>query len=231
MTTALVLMGTMVVLLAAGLFTLSSLKRVEARRREEFEELAARRSWQLNITHEVLGRPAITRLQARTGGKWVVESRRRSGSDAAAGDLQSTEFSSRDPHWSDGLMAMGPPLSPEMAALTGLMQGPLDGEMGERLVTKLLGPGSASEGKGLRLQNGPDGVTILASTALGHRFETQPLARALMGWEPLVKGERGHPVLIIGRDGMRVRLRHAIARAEDMERFIDLSLELTRLGA
>ncbi|NDV00479.1 hypothetical protein [Pseudoroseicyclus tamaricis] len=229
MTTALTLVATLVILLAVGLAVVTGLKRVEARRREDFEEMAARRSWQLNITGEVLGRPAITRLQPRGGTKWVVESRRRSGDDSVR-DLQSTEFSARDPHWSEGTMVMAGPLSPDVAALTGLMQGQMDGEMGEKLLTRLIGPGAAGDAGALRLQDGPDGVTILASCALGHRFETQALARTLMSWEPLIRGERGHPVLIISRDGVRVRLRHAIARAPDMERFIDLSTELARLG-
>ncbi|WP_373356558.1 hypothetical protein [Pseudoroseicyclus sp. CXY001] len=230
MSVALPLVAALVVILAGGLALATALKRQTARRREDFEELAARRSWQLNFNRESLGRPAVTRFQPRSGAKWLVESRARPGEPKGA-EGQATEFSARDPHWSDGLFIMAPPMAPELAALAGLITGPLEGEIAEKLLTRLVGPSLATEAKGLRLQEGPEGVTILASTALGHRFETAPMARALLGWEPVARGERGQPVLIIGRDGMRLRLRRSLGRASDMERFIDLSLELARLGA
>ena len=43
------------------------------------------------------------------------------------------------------------------------------------------------------------------------------------------RGARGEPVLTLSPEGMRLELRHPLARPDQVEGFVDLALELTRI--
>ena len=51
----------------------------------------------------------------------------------------------------------------------------------------------------------------------------------MTGFAPVASGPKGRPVLILAPEGMRLRLRHTIKRPDQMERFLDLAFELSRL--
>jgi hypothetical protein len=93
----------------------------------------------------------------------------------------------------------------------------------------LLGEEGARLAGPLRAVPGPEGVTTLADADPSLRADPGVLGQALQAWAPIAEGPRGRPVLVLGPDGLRLRLRHQVRRPEQMERFLDLSLELTRL--
>lgn len=222
-------LAALVVSLAAALGGLRVLQAWQTKRHEEFQELAARRGWSLTVTREVLGRPAVMRLQPRGGSGWVMESRRQRGGNGQTGQA-SAEFAARDPVWSGGTMVMGPPLSPEVAALTNMMSEGLSGPLGQKVMARLTGETDLRDAAPLRVQQGPAEVSVLATASLGNHFDLKALSRAYDTWQPAQTGERGWPVLIISREGFKLRLRHDLRRASVAERFIDLSLELARLS-
>jgi hypothetical protein len=77
--------------------------------------------------------------------------------------------------------------------------------------------------------SGPPGVTVLAEGDPAPRVDLQDLGRVMARFVPVAAGPRGRPVLILSPEGMRLRLRHAIKRPDQMERFLDLAFELSRL--
>ena len=215
------------ILLVSGLFALSGatvavvLRQREQARREAFQALAARRGWSFTMTDQKLGRPGVLRLSSRSGPGWTVESRR----DAATGpgtrgsDVM-TEFRAEDPRWPEGLLILAPPQGAGGAPAAAdpvrawLAPGDADG------MTRLAGT--------LTPQPTDLPVTLLASDPGLPRIDLAELAAALTRWTPQIAGERGHPVLMLGPDGLQLRLRHAITAAERMEAFVDLGLEAIR---
>jgi hypothetical protein len=71
---------------------------------------------------------------------------------------------------------------------------------------------------------GPDGMALLASADPAARVILQDLGRALAGW-----AAPGRPILVLSPDGLRLRLRAPIERADRMESFVDLALDLSRV--
>lgn len=217
----------MLIGLAVGL--LFWFRRVDAARIEEFQALAARRGWALNVKEQRLGRPAVMRLSPRAGGTWLLETRLHGSNSVGSGELQYTEFNITTPFWLEGTMVIGPQIPDDTAALSNFIADKMDGPMGERLLGQIIGEHSAADAAGLSLHDGPDTLTILANTRPGLRFDLVAVARCMASWNQQSDDIKDHPIVIVNRDGLNVRLRQAIGRADKMEEFIDMSLELARI--
>ncbi|MBP1805990.1 hypothetical protein [Rubellimicrobium aerolatum] len=189
---------------------------LDAARRDAMQALAARRGWALTETGERLGRAGTLRLAPRGGHPWTVEVRPKDGPLGEA----VTEFETEEPRWTGGtLIVLAHP--GELPALEPVRR--------ERALRDLLGRKVGRLSLGLAPVAAPSGVAALADADPARRVDLPDLARAMAAWRPAMNGPRGIPVLILTPEGMRLRLRHPLDRAEPMEAFADLALDLARL--
>lgn len=201
------------------------LKLNETARREALQALAARRGWALTISEEKLGRPGVLRLMPRGGPTWTVETRRLgSALEQATPKAQATEFVTDEPRWPDGVLLIGPPVPADMPAPPPAT--PLDSEAGRSLIHAVLGPSFTGYAPVLSLWPAPATISVFASQEPVPRFDLGDLAKLHAGYG----GEgRAQPVILFGREGLRVHLPCGLRRADQMERFIDFALEAGRI--
>lgn len=210
---------------------------LDAARRDEMQALAARRGWALTITGERLGRAGTLRLVPRGGHPWIAEVR----PPAARAGGGATDFEAEIPCWADGTLVLvaarpalsGPAAAPDQAQAkdgdrpsTPPPQGaPLD----PRVLRDLLGEDVARLAGLLVPVPAPEGVTALAAGDPTRRVDLGHLSQALRTFAPVAPGSRGRPVLILSQEGTRLRVGHPIRRPDQMERFLDLAFEISRL--
>lgn len=225
MSTILTILVVAVFLALAGGVGYLWLRLNETSRREALQALAARRGWALTIVEERLGRPGVLRIAPRGGSGWTVETRRSATpSEPQHRKAQVTEFLAPEPHWADGLLILGPAL-PEGHDAAALAQG-MDTPEGRRLIAAMAGPGFAGYAPVLRLWPAPPAITVLASSEPVPRFDLGDLAKLHAGW---AGDAHGGPVIVLGRDGLRVHMATGLNRADRMEHFIDFALEAARI--
>lgn len=203
---SMVLTFLLLVPLAAGAAAVAYavVQRRRVQRDEAFQALAARRGWSLTISGEKLGRPATLRLAARSGPGWTARATR-AGRGEALSAQPGTEFAIDEPSWPDGLFVIGPgPDQPGTLART-------------------LGGDLAKYAEVLRAVPLDDGFALYTTADLPPRFDVPAIARHLAAWD-----DTARPILILGPEGMRLRLRRDTTRADRMEAFIDLALDLVR---
>jgi hypothetical protein len=185
-------------------------------RREGMQALAARRGWALTMTGERLGRAGTLRLVPRGGLPWVAETRPEGATAASA----ATEYEAEAPRWGDGTLVLAP-------AAEGAEAVPDPRAWADRA----LGPQAASVApvQALRRIEAPPGMVALSDGSPTLRVDLADLAQALRDWPPVGSGPRGRPILVLSPSGLRLRVNRPIRRADQMERFLDLALELSRL--
>jgi hypothetical protein len=203
---------------------------LDAARRDGMQALAARRGWALTVTGERLGRAGTLRLVPRGGLPWVAEARPQDGRPGGP----ATEYEAEEPAWADGtlvLVAARPegPLGGGSDAPADFSSGPLPDRRRERALRDVLGEDVARLAAQLVPVPAPEGMTALALGDPSLRVDLNDLAQAMARFVPPSSGPGGQPVLILSPEGMRLRLRQAIKRPDQMERFLDLALELSRL--
>jgi hypothetical protein len=192
---------------------------LEGARRDAMRALAARRGWALTVTGERLGRAGTLRLVPRGGLPWLAEARPHGAAGGPA-----TSYEAEAPRWAEGTLFM------VAAPLGGTRTGTDDAELPDVAALRdLLGEDTARLAEALRVVPGPEGVTVLSDALPSLRVDLSDLGQVLQDWAPVVAGPRGLPLLVLSPEGIRLRLRHAIRRPEQMERFLDLALELSRL--
>lgn len=206
----------------------------ETSRREALQALAARRGWALTISEQKLGRPGVLRLMPRGGPTWTAETRRiesalptaLSGTAAAKGKPDAaTEYVAAEPHRAEGLLIVAPrPADPGPEPAPGAS---LDSAEGAAFLARTVGPDMTNYGAVLSRQPAPDSLYLLGSDPT-HRLDLGDLAKLMDGCPPMGPAGTGHPVVIIGPDGLRLRLRHGISRADQMEAFIDFAHDVAR---
>jgi len=203
--------------------------RNQTRRRAALHAMAQRRGWQIDINLSRFGAPERTRLVPLPGSAaapWQLALRRQHNNGEGISEIASADYTRPEPRWPDGLLVLGPPLPPEAAAMAGMMLGMMQGPLGEALLGKLVGPGLAAQATGLRPLAPVAGATAFASRDPAGRADPAQIAALLSEWQSLKSGETGRPILILGPDGMRLRLRHLLKKPEEIEAFIDLGARL-----
>ncbi len=192
---------------------------LEGARREGMQALAARRGWALTVTGEGLGRVGTLRIVPRGGLPWIAEVRPKPG--RTSGFV--TDYEAAEPRWPEGTLIL---IAAECDFADEVGDGPA---RRKQALQDLLGANLARMSDKLSLIEAPAGMTVLADMAPQRRVDLQTVGRALQGWTPLAKGARGVPVLILSPAGMHLRLRQGLKRPEQMERFLDLAIDLGRL--
>ena len=202
---------------------------LDSARREGMQAVAARRGWALTVTDERLGRVGTLRLVPRGGLPWVAEARPADG--RLGGPV--TEYEAEEPRWPEGTLVVVAAEAEGSRHLQDLSAGASSGALPlrhrKRALRELLGENLARLLGQLDPVPGPVGVTVLAVGDPAPRVDLQDLARVMAAFQPVASGPRGRPVLILSPEGMRLRLRHAVKRPDQMERFLDLAFELSRL--
>jgi hypothetical protein len=215
------------IVVAGGGFILIQQQRRTVQR-EAFQALAARRGWSLTVSDQKLGRPGVLRLTSRAGLGWTAQTRRQAAGPQGSPAQQTTEFDADEPRWNDGLMIVGPS-APDPAPDGGSPLAALGTAEGLRWLARFMGEDVAKYGSVLTAYPAHPALTVLSTADPALRIDFGDLAKLLAAWDQPVRGDRGHPILILGPDGMRLRLRHGMARADHMERFIDLALDIGRI--
>lgn len=196
----------------------------QATQREALQALAARRGWGLSITGQRLGRPSFLRISPRAGHTWQVSVRGEAGEGLRLKNPpQSTEFAAVEPQWADGLLVIAPLLQ-DSAVLSHL-----DSPEGQALLARMLGDDMAGYAAVLRHYPGAEPITVLASADPAHRIDRGDVGKMFAAWNAQAPQSDTMAVMILGSDGFRLRLRTGIARADRMEAFIDLALDLVRI--
>ncbi|MBW6506671.1 MAG: hypothetical protein K0B00_07985 [Rhodobacteraceae bacterium] len=221
----------LIVLALAGLSgaaLLIWLWRDQTRRQAALRDMAARRGWQIAITLSRFGAPerTVLRPEGETQGHWELTCRRQHNDGGGVSEVASTEYLRPDPRWREGLLVLGPPLPAETSAMAGPLLAMMQGPMGEALLAKLVGPGLAHQASHLRLLPEVAGATAFASRDPADRADPAQIAAMLATWQSRKSGEAGRPILILGADGMRLRLRHQLKTPAEIEAFIDLGAAL-----
>lgn len=188
---------------------------IETARREGMQALAAQRGWALTVTGERLGRAGTLRLAPRGGTPWMAEARPKR---APGGPV--TEYEAEAPRWPEGTLVVAVVPFPDSRE-PGVPTEP-------RALADLLGEEIAGPIGSLRQVPAPEGVTALSDADPSLRVDMEEIAGVLRGWPSVASGPQGQPVLILSPSGLRLRLRHPIQRPDQMERFLDLALEMSR---
>ena len=191
---------------------------LEAARRDDMQALAARRGWALTVTEESLGRAGTLRIVPRGGLPWVAEVRPLS---ADGGPF--TAYAAEAPRWAEGTLLLLAIPAPDQGEPSR------PAEPGPQALREVLAETGACDPESLRLVPAPEGVTALSDADPSLRVDLGDLALVLGRWTPVAAGPRGLPVMILSPDGLQLRLCTRLRRPEQMERFLDLAMELSRL--
>ena len=212
---------TLALLTVVGI-TLILLRKSQEAQREAFEALAARRGWSLQISNQSLGRPALLRLSSRGGAQWTAHMTGTTGQFALGQKPRMTEFTGDEPKWSEGYAFIGP--VPPQSQITPMTPAQL--QVWTR--SNIIGDGMGADLSGLEPQAAPDSLTVLATTDPGRRMDLGDLAKVWKSWASFDPTGTDQPIVMLGPDGMRARLRYGARTADQMEQLIDFALTVTR---
>lgn len=195
-------------------------------RREAFEALAARRGWSFTLTRQSLGRPGTLRLAARHGLDWsILVDRDEEDSRRTRPLSRTTRFLAPDCRWDQGLMLIvpaemlaHPPEAAQQRDATRHFAQALPADTDPDLCAALQ-----------PVQSDGNWV-LLASTDPTRRFDLRQILDAMDHWRESAPGATARVHLSIGPQGVSVILRHAIARADRMERFVDFGIGIARMA-
>ncbi|EPX86309.1 hypothetical protein ruthe_01123 [Rubellimicrobium thermophilum DSM 16684] len=194
-----ILLGAAFAALASGAVQIWR-RQMEADRHEALRALAARRGWALTEGGRGLGRSGSMRITPRGGHPWTLEVRPEDGR---------TDFAAESPRWTEGhlVLAAAAPDRRDAAALVAEVP-----SMGF-----------------LRPAEAPAGFLMLNDGDPGRRLPLEDVAQLLRAWQPVVRGRKGLPLLMLTPEGIRLRLGHPLKRADQVERFADLALVISRI--
>ncbi len=211
-------------LTAGGIYLL--VVRRDQKLRARLAELADLRGWEIAFTPSQLGRGDRIRVTPDDG-DWSCEVVRYRNA-GRGGLVRSTEFSAAEPTASRGLTVIGPPLSPDKAAVAQMFMSSLGADWSRPLVERLLGQTGLVVDQ-LALVNTPDGGlrTVFSTPNAGDVQDViQAHAELTARWGVEARRPDEFPILILGEGRVRVRLRTDLMRADQLDAFILASLDL-----
>jgi hypothetical protein len=218
MSQLLIILLILAVVALAAVVALLSLRLRSVTRREGMQALAARRGWALTLVDGKLGRPSLARIAPRGGAGWQVTARYEAATTPPWSTLsESTTFATEEPVWPDGLILIAP-----MPADASAPQLPHLAELG-------LTAGTTALARMLAPWPGPPGLALWATADPARRADWSDIAKILVAAGPTVTGQATFPLVMLGPDGLTLHHGRDIKRADRMEAFIDLGLDLARV--
>lgn len=191
---------------------------------EALQRLAGKRSWTIKRKMAAGGRGFRIEIRPIDGSSWSCEVTRYQNI-GRGGYVRKTEFEDRSVRLSDGAVVIGPALPEEEAEAAATMLGVFDGKLGQMLLSAMLGDEAANFGD-LRpiMDAGIPGATVFATPDAPVGRIAAVYGLLLDNWLRTHPDEKEFPILIAGRDGLRIRLRTDADSADAMEAFLDHAL-------
>ena len=199
-------------------------RRRDISRRAAFEALAARRGWSLNVGKQSLGRPGTLRLASRGGPEWRLTVR-----GTVVGPDRITDFHADEPQWTNGylLVTSADPDedTDDDAEDAGL---PAPARDVRATVHALGAEGMGADLMGMGRIDAPPGLIALATADPTLRVDLSDLARTLSDSAFGDGPQAARAVMLLGPDGLRLRLGQPLRNADRAEAFIDLAQAIGR---
>ncbi len=190
------------------------------RRREEMEELQARQNWIIDEKGlPALGSGTIKYRVRSKEDHWEVLSVVTRSADTKDTTGTVVEFSQPWKNVDSGLFVIGPSIPAKEMALFGSMMG--------GLLVQMVANASclpAEDMARLEVQKTDAPVTALATPGAAGWVNVQAIAGVVKPWSERFRGEKLHPILLLGNGKFRVRVRGNFSKAADIEAFITMAL-------
>ncbi|WP_108661100.1 hypothetical protein [Acuticoccus kandeliae] len=210
-----------------GLGLTFALLRQAKARRAAFDALGAARGWRITETQST-GGSARTIDVAPEADTWSCRVTRFRSSDTNT-QVETTEL--RDPATAlpAGAVLIGPPIPAEAAAFSAMLLTSLDSPLGQKLLAGILGD-AAGLASGLVHVAKPGGAerafTVLASGGAEAGVDFDRIEAAIAPSRDGKADPKRFPIVLLGEDGLRVRMRASAYDAETLATFIDTALAL-----
>jgi len=224
--------GVIVVLIAATAWLLwRFVVRSDRRDAEALQRLAHKRGWTIRRHMETGGTGYRIEVSPRDRDeRWTCTVRRWRNTRVTA-TVRTTEFTSDVARTHAGMVVVGPGIPRRDADEAARMLGNLDGTLALWLLARIFGEEDADAHASLRPVRGVElpGATVFATPDADARAVTDPLAGLLAEWNTQDEDMEQFPVaLIVDATGLRMRVRTDLARAADLEAFIDRARAVCR---
>jgi hypothetical protein len=206
--------------LAFGIWLPWFIRQNNKRRRAEMDALQARRKWIIEDKDlPTIGTGTIRFRVHSPDDNWEVQSVvfRSAQTHDTTGTV--VEFSQPWAGADPGMFVIGPAIPPKEMALFGSMMGGLIVQM----VAKVAGL-PAGEMARLEVQKTDAPVTPMATPEAVNWVDVPQFASVVKAWTEHYKGEKLHPVLLLGNGKLRVRVRGNFSKPADIEAFITMAL-------
>lgn len=202
--------------------------RTEKRRQADYAALALRRGLRFEFRRAMGRSPAELRFATADGAGLVVTRKRsrKSGSTTTSSGGHS-QFHADDPRLPGGLAVYAPAMPAGVAAAAASVMGILDNALAKRVLGPLLGDEIAAHLGQLQEFPAPQGValTILATHEPTAQFDAATIARAI-DQAPRGHGAEARTMVLLGENGLQLRIGWALNEVVDIEQLLDTGLAL-----
>ncbi len=190
------------------------------RRRAEMDDLQARQKWIIEEKDlPALGSGTIKYRVRSPEDHWEVLSVVTRSADTKDTTGTQVEFTEPWENAREGLFVIGPPVPDAGMALFGSMMGGLLVQMMAKLIVL-----PAEEMARLEVQKTDAPVTALATPEAVTWVNVPEFAKVVKPWTEQYKGDKLHPILLLGNEKLRVRVRGNFSKPADIEAFITMAL-------
>jgi len=160
-------------------------------------------------------------------------SRKRKGGSKPGGTSRPgfLEWRAPAPRWDAGILVLGPRLPEAILSRADSLLPMLDHPLARNMLSRLFGDALMGNLPDLRHLPPPPGTerpfTVFASADPGNRVQLDAVADILSGFRPVDgDAQSGAPIVVLAPEGMRVRISRPARKPEDVERFVELALQL-----
>jgi hypothetical protein len=201
---------------------------------EALQRLAGKRGW--TIKRKMAGVDGVGGDIGQSGRGYRIEVRPTDGSGwscevtryqniGRGGYVQKTEFVDPTASPFDGMVVIGPAIPEKEAEAAAMMFGQLEGKLSQMLLSTMLGDAAESAVNLELVKNaGIPGATVFATPDAPVDRIGAAYAPLLESWLRTHRDEKEFPILVAGRDKLRIRLRTDAQSPDRLETFLDHTL-------
>lgn len=222
--------GTMALLLILALLAFAVafhvlLRRPERRDVEALAALAAARGWTIERRMATMGKGYRVVVTPQDGAGWSCLVTRYINV-GRGGTVRTTEFEDPEVGLSAGLVVIGPGLPDGERKAAASLLGTLGGGLERMMAIRILGEELAASAPDLRLLEAAclPGATVFATDAAPAAAMAAACAPLLEAWRKAHPKTEADPILILGTQGLRIRLRTDASTEPLLSAFLDLAL-------